>query len=114
MRAAGSKLYEPSEKHQSISIGNESGVKQVQSKIKYFELFGYDFMVDASKHVWLIEVNTNPCLELSCKHLAMLIPRMVDDAFKLTVDRMFPNKKKATRAPIYYPVDGYQDEFNMW
>lgn len=35
-----------------------------------FELFGYDFMIDEDLKVWLIEVNTNPCLELSSSHLA--------------------------------------------
>lgn len=28
-----------------------------------FEIFGYDFMIDETGHPWLIEVNTNPCLE---------------------------------------------------
>eukprot|EP00397_Hematodinium_sp_SG-2012_P012824 GEMP01013006.1.p1 GENE.GEMP01013006.1~~GEMP01013006.1.p1 ORF type:complete len:657 (+),score=120.69 GEMP01013006.1:247-2217(+) len=28
-----------------------------------FEVFGFDFMIDDSFSVWLIEVNTNPCLE---------------------------------------------------
>ena len=28
-----------------------------------FEIFGYDFMVDEDFKVYLIEVNTNPCLE---------------------------------------------------
>ena len=28
-----------------------------------FEIFGYDFMIDDTLHPWLIEVNTNPCLE---------------------------------------------------
>lgn len=31
----------------------------------FFELFGYDFIVDADYESWLIEVNTNPCLEES-------------------------------------------------
>jgi D-alanine-D-alanine ligase-like ATP-grasp enzyme len=30
-----------------------------------FELFGYDFIIDGDFGVWLIEVNTNPCLEES-------------------------------------------------
>ena len=35
-------------------------------KRKYtFELFGYDFILDEDFNVWLIEVNTNPCLEES-------------------------------------------------
>ena len=53
MKAAGSKIYQPNEKHQSISIGN-GAIKHIQSKIKHFEIFGYDFMVDYSKHVWMI------------------------------------------------------------
>ena len=28
-----------------------------------FEIFGYDFMVDQDFNSWLIEINTNPCLE---------------------------------------------------
>ena len=30
-----------------------------------FELFGYDFIIDGDLETWLIEVNTNPCLEES-------------------------------------------------
>jgi tubulin---tyrosine ligase len=31
-------------------------------KVNNFEVFGMDFMIDANYHVWLIEINTNPCL----------------------------------------------------
>lgn len=31
-----------------------------------FELFGYDFMIDENFKVYLIEANTNPCLEIAC------------------------------------------------
>jgi hypothetical protein len=41
----------------------------------------------------LIEVNTNPCLEESSPLLSTLIPRMVNDALKLTVDNIFWPKK---------------------
>ena len=51
-----------------------------------FEIFGYDFIIDSEFNVWLIEVNTNPCLEESSPLLAEYIPRMLDDAFKLTLD----------------------------
>ncbi len=30
-----------------------------------FEIFGYDFIIDAKMKVWLLEINTNPCLEES-------------------------------------------------
>ena len=51
-----------------------------------FELFGYDFILDKEFNTWLIEVNTNPCLEESSELLKMLLPRMLNDAFKLTLD----------------------------
>ena len=62
-----------------------------------FELLGYDFMVDEDFHVWLIEVNTNPCLELSCGYLSRLIPAILDNTFMLTIDQIFcpcPESKK--------------------
>jgi hypothetical protein len=54
-----------------------------------FELFGYDFMVDNDLTVWLIECNTNPCLDESSPLLRSVIPRMIDDAFRLTIDKEF-------------------------
>ena len=47
-------------------------------------------MIDSYFNVWLIEVNTNPCLEESSGLLSMLLPRMVEDMLKLTVDIVFP------------------------
>ena len=51
-----------------------------------FELFGYDFILDEDFNTWLIEVNTNPCLEESSGLLKRLLPRMIDDLLKLTID----------------------------
>ena len=51
-----------------------------------FEIFGYDFLIDKNLVPWLIEVNTNPCLEESNKLLSQYLPRILDDAFKLTLD----------------------------
>ena len=55
-----------------------------------YEIFGYDFMIDEDFNVWVIEVNTNPCFELSCSYLARLIPAMVENALKIAVDPLFP------------------------
>ena len=34
-----------------------------QARHHSFEIFGYDFMLDHDFRVYLIEVNTNPCIE---------------------------------------------------
>ena len=70
-------------------------------KRKYcFELFGYDFIVDEDFNTWLIEVNTNPCLEESSNLLKEMIPRMIEDMFKLTVDVVFPKNGKRRRYTV--------------
>lgn len=58
------------------------------------EIFGYDFMLDENCNPYLIEVNTNPCIEESSQLLETLLPRMLDDAFSLTIDRVFDTDKK--------------------
>jgi len=57
-----------------------------------FELFGYDFILDEDFNQWLIEVNTNPCIEESSNILKIYLPRMIEDMLKLTVDVVFPKK----------------------
>jgi Tubulin-tyrosine ligase family len=54
------------------------------------EVLGYDFMIDHKFKPWLIEVNTNPCLELSSPYLSSLIPSMLDNALKIGLDSLFP------------------------
>lgn len=81
-----------------------------------FEIFGYDFIVDSEFNVWLIEVNTNPCLEESSSLLKILIPRMINDAFKLTIDVIFPplTQYSIKPSPEVFSVPGYSDKENMW
>lgn len=55
-----------------------------------FELFGYDFILDEDFNCWLIEVNTNPCIEESSQLLKGLLPRMIEDMMRLTIDIVFP------------------------
>lgn len=49
-----------------IKISLEAARKKLKTgKNCCFELFGYDFIIDGDMGLWLIEVNTNPCLEES-------------------------------------------------
>eukprot|EP00347_Sterkiella_histriomuscorum_P016897 403351431 len=56
-----------------------------------FEIFGYDFMIDEDFKIYLIEVNTNPCLETSCPLLARIIYEMVDNSLRIGFDPLFLN-----------------------
>merc|ERR1712072_219218 len=52
-----------------------------------FEVYGFDFMIDANYRMWMIECNANPCLDLCSAYLSHVIPSMLDQALRLTVDR---------------------------
>lgn len=77
--------------------------KKLQKRVNCntFEVFGYDFMLDNSADLYLIEANSNPCIEESNLLLKELVPRMIskknnfieliiipiiDDTFRITVD----------------------------
>lgn len=59
-----------------------------------FELFGFDFLLDEDFRVWLIEINTNPYLGTPNKAMEVLVPKMIDDLFKLTVDQVVKPKNE--------------------
>ena len=90
-----------------------------------FEIFGFDFMLDCNFQPFLIEVNSNPGLEESSPLIKMLVPRMLDDALRLTLDKEFGtiynfdgNEKHSFDNIIPYKspfhVDGYSDSDNMF
>ena len=55
-----------------------------------FELFGLDFMIDDSLHLYLIEFNTNPCLSVTSPVTGAIIPKLLEDTFRLAVDPLYP------------------------
>lgn len=60
-------------------------------RVNSFEVFGFDFMIDDEFAVYLIEANTNPCLEINgCPVLARIIPHMLECAFRIAVDPILP------------------------
>ena len=67
-----------------------------------FEILGFDFMLDDNYKVYLIEANTNPCLETNCSILSRIIPVMLDASFRIAIDPILPppdlNFKRAHEA----------------
>jgi hypothetical protein len=58
-------------------------------RLSSFEVFGYDFLLDQDLKPWLLEVNTNPCLELASSHLTRIIPNMIENALRIVLDPLF-------------------------
>jgi len=57
-----------------------------------FEIYGYDFILDKDFEPWLLEINDNPGLCESSPLIKTLVPRMLDDAFRLTLDLIYNTK----------------------
>ena len=49
-------------------------------------------MIDEDFRVWLIEVNTNPYFGVLNKNLPNFIDNLVDDTFRLTIDKVLPRE----------------------
>lgn len=75
-------------------------------------------MLDENYKAWLIEINTNPWIEESSKLLETYIPRVIDDALKLTIDVVFKMKNSGKETEVAkksaFSVPGYDDFDNLW
>ena len=58
----------------------------------------------------MIEVNTNPSLETTSKLLELILPRALNDAFKLTLDPLFYGSLPSKQ----FKLEGYSDNTNIW
>ncbi len=102
-----------------IKISTKSVKEKINQKDRHFcyVVLGYDFMVDVNFKVWLIEINRNPGMALSSDLIKHLLPRMLDDCFRLTLDKIFI-PKYLENDPIDYkspfPVEGYSDYENIF
>ena len=70
--------------------------------------------MDEKYQPYLLEINTNPGLEISSPLIDELLPRMVDDALKLTIDKEFTKSLKYADEQSLFPVSGYDNKENMW
>lgn len=80
-----------------------------------FELFGYDFMIDENRKVWLIEVNSVPSLSESNPYMSKFMSRALDDLMKLTIDKIYPSPsyvKEQQTSP--YELPPHRNDVNLW
>ena len=82
-----------------VSISMKSVKEQINKNNNtfQFEIFGYDCMLDENFNLFLIEINDNPGLEESSPWIEIIVPRMLDDALRLTIDKLFKAKYDFTK-----------------
>ena len=85
-----------------------------------FEIFGYDFILDNDFRPWILEINNNPGLGISSPVIQKLVPRMFDDALRLTIDKVFDTKYSEEcldqdgNYKSKYKLEGFTDEENVF
>ena len=90
------------------------------SPVLCFEIFGYDFIIDNDFKPWILEINNNPGLCISSPVIKKLVPRMLDDAFRLTIDKIFETRYSPEvidsdgNYKSKYQLDGFSDEENVF
>lgn len=81
---------------------------------KSFELLGYDFMVDANFDSTLIEINSNPSLDMSGSVLEELIPRMLENTFHLSIDALMPPPPGVRSQKVQESIDLIENMENRY
>ncbi|XP_043532028.1 protein polyglycylase TTLL10-like isoform X1 [Chiloscyllium plagiosum] len=75
-------------------------------KLGYFDLLGFDIMIDQNFKVWLLEINSNPSLQMNCEILKSVIPKVINEA----LDLIFEIFTKCSRGLYIMPLEA-QKEF---
>ena len=58
----------------------------VQARAASFELFGFDFLIDETLKVWLLEANSSPDMSRNAPVLAKIVEEATDDLFEIVLD----------------------------
>lgn len=69
---------------QTLLAGLSEGKAEAPSS-QAFQLFGYDFILDESLHVWLLEINGSPGIA------ARLVETVAEDIIQVAVEPQFPS-----------------------
>ena len=62
-----------------MTICFKSVKHKLDRAVGFFELIGFDFMLDADFNVWLIEANFNPAMSRGCETLAKISQNVVGE-----------------------------------
>eukprot|EP00055_Hartaetosiga_balthica_P015482 m.91647 g.91647 ORF g.91647 m.91647 type:complete len:447 (+) comp8877_c0_seq6:158-1498(+) len=73
----------------------------LEKDVGYFDVLGFDFIIDDMLNVWLIEINVNPALHIRTQACKSVIPTMISSVLDimLFLFDQFLEKKKLTSVP---------------
>ena len=102
-----------------ISMNSVKNKLMRTNNVLCFEIFGYDFIIDKNFKPYILEINNNPGLGISSPLIEKIIPRMLDDAFRLTIDKVFNTIYDKTciingNYISKYKLDGISDNDNIF
>jgi hypothetical protein len=78
---------------------------KLQCKVGYFDMFGFDFMIDEDMKVWLIEVNVNPCLATNCEALRDAVPGVVRETVHVAIECFEKARRNRPLLPLQSPKE---------
>lgn len=76
-----------------VFMSAKDEIMKHKSNRKFYEIIGFDFMIDENFKTWLIEVNQNPSLGWGTQWSYDYLPFFMEEVVKKGIDPYFPVKK---------------------
>ncbi|XP_030843027.1 probable beta-tubulin polyglutamylase [Strongylocentrotus purpuratus] len=73
---------------------------KLDTSLGYFDLLGFDFLLDTDMKIWLLEINVNPALHTNCEVLKELLPGVVDETLDIVIEIQEKVKRKQPIMPL--------------
>ncbi|XP_041479461.1 protein polyglycylase TTLL10-like [Lytechinus variegatus] len=73
---------------------------KLDTSLGYFDLLGFDFLLDVDMKIWLLEINVNPALHTNCEVLKELLPQVVEETLDIVIEIQEKVKRKHPIMPL--------------
>ncbi|XP_071498782.1 uncharacterized protein [Diadema antillarum] len=73
---------------------------KLEPRLGYFDLLGFDFLLDTDMKIWLLEINVNPALHTNCEVLRNELPAMIEETLDVVLEIFEKRKRKQNIMPL--------------